>query len=146
MAVLKGLDCYVYRNTATYASPTWSIVNPVIEVTIDSSVGTIDASNRNSTYRLMLAGLLEWSATIRFNKDKDDTDFVALETAANGRSNVDLLILDGVRTSTSSTGFRVQGFFSSWNESQPLEGAIEIDATIVPAAISNPIATFTGAP
>jgi len=107
MAVLKGLDCYVYRNTATYASPTWSIVNPVIEVTIDSSVGTIDASNRNSTYRLMLAGLLEWSATIRFNKDKDDTDFVALETAANGRSNVDLLILDGVRTSTSSTGFRV---------------------------------------
>lgn len=146
MAVLKGLDCYVYRNTATYASPTWSIVNPVIEVTIDSSVGTIDASNRNSTYRLMLAGLLEWSATIKFNKDKDDTDFVALETAANGRTNVDLLILDGVRTSTSSTGFRVQGFFSSWNESQPLEGAIEIDATIVPAAVSNPIATFTGAP
>lgn len=146
MAVLKGLDCYVYRNTGTYGSPTWSIVNPVIEVTIDSSVGTIDASNRNSTYRLMLAGLLEWSATIRFNKDKDDTDFVALETAANGRTNVDLLILDGVRTSTSSTGFRVQGFFSSWNESQPLEGAIEIDATIVPAAIANPIATFTGAP
>lgn len=146
MAVLKGLDCYVYRNSATYGSPTWSIVNPVIEVTIDSSVGTIDASNRNSTYRLMLAGLLEWSATIKFNKDKDDTDFVALETAANGRTNVDLLILDGVRTSTSSTGFRVQGFFSSWNESQPLEGAIEIDATIVPAAVSNPIATFTGAP
>jgi hypothetical protein len=146
MAVLKGLDCFVYRNTATYASPTWSIVNPVIEVTIDSSVGTIDASNRNSTYRLMLAGLLEWSATIKFNKDKDDTDFVALETAANGRTNVDLLILDGVRTSTASTGFRVQGFFSSWNESQPLEGAIEIDATIVPAAVSNPIATFTGAP
>lgn len=146
MAVLKGLDCYVYRNTATYASPTWSIVNPVIEVTIDSSIGTIDASNRNSTYRLMLAGLLEWSATIKFNKDKDDADFVALETAHNGRTNVDLLILDGVRTSTASTGFRVQGFFSSWNESQPLEGAIEIDATIVPAAIANPIATFTGAP
>jgi len=144
MAVMSGRGGFVYRNTATYASPTFAQVNPVIEVTVNLDSSAFDASNRDSNYRLQLPSLIEVSVDFRFHKDKADADFLALETAAQTGANVDLLILDGVRTSADSDGWRIQGFFTSWNESQPLEDAITVDATFVPAATSNAIAVTTG--
>jgi hypothetical protein len=144
MAVLKGIDCKVYRNTATYGSPTWALVNPTIEVTVNLENSTFDASNRDSNYRLQLPALTDISVDFRFHKDKDDADFLALETAAQTRANLDLLILDGLQTVATSDGWRVLGFFSSWTESQPLEDAITVDATYVPAAVANAVAVATG--
>lgn len=144
MAILKGLDCKVYRNSATYGSPTWALVNPVIEVTANLTNTAFDASNRDSNYRLQLPSLTELSFDIRMHKDKDDTDFAALETAAQARTTVDLLILDGLQTSAASDGWRIQGFFTTWNESQPLEDAVTVDATFVPAATANAVAVATG--
>jgi hypothetical protein len=144
MAVLKGIDCKVYRNTATYGSPTWALVNPTIEVTVNLENSTFDASNRDSNYRLQLPALTDISVDFRFHKDKDDADFLALETAAQTRANLDLLILDGLQTVATSDGWRILGFFSSWTESQPLEDAITVDATYVPAAIANAVAVATG--
>ncbi len=144
MAVLKGLDCKVYRNSATYASPTWALVNPVIEVTINFGLSTIDASNRDSGYRLNLPALKEISVDIQLHKDKADTDFAALETAAQTNATIDMLILDGVQNSADSDGWRIQGFFSSWNESQGLEDAVIVDVTFVPLATANAVAVATG--
>lgn len=144
MAVLKGLDCKCYRNSATYGSPTWALVNPVIEVTINFGLSTIDASNRDSTYRLNLPALKEISVDIQMHKDKADADFAALETAAQTNATIDMLILDGAQNSADSDGWRIQGFFSSWNESQGLEDAVIVDATFVPVATSNAVAVATG--
>ena len=144
MAVLKGIDCRVYRNSGTYSSPTWSLVNPVIEVTVNLENSAFDASNRDSNYRLQLPALTDISVDLRMHKDKADADFEALEDAAQGRTNIDLLILDGVQTSGDSDGWRIQGFFTSWNESQPLEDAVTVDATFVPAATANAVAVTTG--
>lgn len=144
MAILKGLDCKVYRNSATYGSPTWALVNPVIEVTANLTNTAFDASNRDSNYRLQLPSLTELSFDIRMHKDKDDADFLALETAAQARTTIDLLILDGLQTSAASDGWRIQGFFTTWNESQPLEDAVTVDATFVPAATANAVAVATG--
>lgn len=144
MAVLKGIDCKVYRNSATYASPTWSLVNPVIEVTVNLENSAFDASNRVNNYRLQLPALTDISVDIRMHKDKADTDFEALEDAAQGRTTIDLLILDGVNTLDASDGWRIQGFFTSWNESQPLEDAVTVDATFVPAATANAVEVTTG--
>jgi hypothetical protein len=144
MAVLKGIDCKVYRNTATYGSPTWALINPTIEVTVNLENSTFDASNRDSNYRLQLPALTDISVDLRFHKDKDDADFLALETAAQTRANLDLLILDGLQTVATSDGWRILGFFSSWTESQPLEDAITVDATYVPAAVANAVAVATG--
>ena len=144
MAVLKGIDCKVYRNTGTYASPTWALVNPTIEVTVNLENSTFDASNRDSNYRLQLPALTDISVDFRFHKDKDDADFLALETAAQTRANLDLLILDGLQTVAASDGWRILGFFSSWTEAQPLEDAITVDATYVPAAVANAVAVATG--
>jgi hypothetical protein len=69
---------------------------------------------------------------------------LALETAAQTRANLDLLILDGLQTVATSDGWRILGFFSSWTESQPLEDAITVDATYVPAAVANAVAVATG--
>jgi len=69
---------------------------------------------------------------------------VALETAAQTRANLDLLILDGLQTSADSDGWRILGFFSSWTEAQPLEDAVTVDATYVPAAVANAVAVATG--
>lgn len=144
MAVLKGIDCKVYRNSGTYGSPTWSLVNPVIEVTVNLENSAFDASNRDSNYRLQLPALTDISVDLRMHKDKADADFEALEDAAQGRTTIDLLILDGVQTSGDSDGWRIQGFFTSWNESQPLEDAVTVDATFVPAATANAVAVTTG--
>jgi hypothetical protein len=144
MAVLKGIDCKVYRNSASYGSPTWALINPTIEVTVNLENSTFDASNRDSNYRLQLPALTDISVDLRFHKDKDDADFLALETAAQTRVNLDLLILDGLQTVATSDGWRILGFFSSWTESQPLEDAITVDATYVPAAVANAVAVATG--
>lgn len=144
MAIMSGRGGYVYRNTASYESPTWAQVNPVIEVTINIDSSAFDASNRGSNYRLQEPSLLALSVDFRFHKDKADADFLALETAAQTRAEVDMLILDGERTNANSDGWRIKGFFTSWNESQPLEDAITVDATFVPKATSNPVAVATG--
>lgn len=144
MAVLKGIDCKVYRNSGTYSSPTWALVNPVIEVTVNLENSAFDASNRDSNYRLQLPALTDISVDIRMHKDKADADFEALEDAAQGRTTIDLLILDGVNTLDASDGWRIQGFFTSWNESQPLEDAVTVDATFVPAATANAVEVTTG--
>jgi hypothetical protein len=144
MTVLKGIDCKVYRNSATYASPTWALINPVIEVTVNLENSAFDASNRDSNYRLQLPALTDLSVDLRMHKDKDDADFLALETAAQARTTIDLLILDGLQTVATSDGWRIQGFFTSWNEAQPLEDAVAVDATFVPAATANAVAVATG--
>lgn len=144
MGVLKGIDCKVYLNTGTYNSPTWALVSQVIEVTVNLENSTFDASNRASNYRLQLPALTDISVDLRFHKDKDDVDFLALETAAQTRANLDLLILDGLQTSGNSDGWRILGFFSSWSEGQPLEDAVTVDATYVPAAVANAVAVATG--
>ena len=144
MAVLKGINCKVYYNSGTYGSPTWALVNPVIEVSVNLENSTFDASNRDSNYRLQLPALTDISVDFRFHKDKADTDFLALETAAQTRANLDLLILDGIQASADSDGWRILGFFSSWTESQPLEDAVTVDATYVPAAVANAVAVATG--
>lgn len=144
MTTLKGIDGKVYRNSGTYGSPTWALVTTVIEVTVNLENSQIDASNRNSNYRLSLPALTDISVDLRLHKDKDDTHFLALETAAQTRANIDLLVLDGAQNVAASDGWRIQGFFTSWTETQALEDAIVVDATFVPAAISNPVAVATG--
>ena len=61
-----GIDCKLYRNTGTYASPTWSEIPLTRDLTLKRSAGKADSTARDATYDELLAqaqdgGELSWS-------------------------------------------------------------------------------------
>jgi len=48
MALRLGLDARLYRNTGSYASPTWNFVQNVKDLTLNLEVGEADVSTRGT--------------------------------------------------------------------------------------------------
>lgn len=132
MGVIRGMDCKVYVNTATYASPTWVEWTCVRDTTVDLTIEEADATCRGSGgMRQTVATLsaLEVSGTAL--KDKT-ASYLAFEAAARNKAVLDVLVLDGVRTSADTDGWRLDVQIFSWSEGQPFEDMATIDFTMKP--------------
>ena len=68
MAVKLGLDAKLFRNTGTFATPTWNEITNVRDVTLNLEAGEADVTTRgNNGWRATVATLkdLRWSGTRR---------------------------------------------------------------------------------
>ncbi len=103
-----GLNAKLYRNTGTFASPTWAEVSNIQDLDVGDSMAEFDASTRGS------GGFEETEATLRaiqltFNmKNNADTNMIALRTAYAARAAVDLQALDGPIATVGSHGVRAR--------------------------------------
>ena len=139
MGTIKAVDCKAYvRTGGTYASPTYTELKPVINASIEIEHSTFDATTRGAGgFRQTGVSITGLRFPITMKKDKDDTAFAALETAHQGKSLVELLVLDGTRLLDASKGYRAECVCESWNETQDLEGMVTIDSVWVPGASDN---------
>lgn len=139
MATIKAVDCKAYvRTTGSWSSPTYTLLGAVINASIEVEHSTFDATTRGGGgFRQTGVAITGLRFPITMKKDKDDTAFAALETAHQGKSLVELWVLDGLRTDTSADGYRAECVCESWTETQDLEGMVTIDAVFVPGPSSN---------
>lgn len=138
MGEIRGLDCKIYFNSGTYGTPTWAEWACVRDTVLNLTHDEVDSSCRGSGGFRRIAttlSMLEVSGTAL--KDKDDPSFVALELAARNKTTVDILVMDGVRTSADSDGWRLDGQILNWTENQPFEDIVSVDFSIKPARSEN---------
>lgn len=145
MAFKLGMDCKLYRNTATYASPTWDLIGNVKDVTLSVEAGEADVTTRgNAGWKATVATLRE--ATIEFEMvwDTTDADFTDIQTKFLTAATIEFLCLDGVSTAASgSQGLRATCAILKFSRKETLAEAVMVSVTVKPAYATNAPAWYT---
>lgn len=124
---LLGRECYLYYNSATYASPTWVLIGQAVDVSfsIDKNYG--DVSSRISAWKKNKAGLKDLSVSFgyRYKMGVTDAVFDALRANAIANTDTELFIADGPSGTAGSEGPRVYVDLS-FGRDEPLEDGVLI--------------------
>lgn len=153
----RGIKCVAYRNTGTYASPTWTALNLFANFQINQDWNTVFASFRGNAVRVGDVTDMNLEITASVRSSDTDADYIALWTAFIGASVVDLLVLNAAKTVVGARGMRFDAKFASHNEDQgagslliPEMKIIPTDATTDPLAVpsyavvgAGPVLAFT---
>ena len=82
MATRLGMDAKLYRNTGTYALPTWVEVSNVKDVTLNLEKGEADVTTRaNQGWRATVGTLKDASIEFQMVWDTVDAGFDAIRQA-----------------------------------------------------------------
>lgn len=141
-----GLNCKLYRNTATganaYTTPTWVELTNVRDVTIPMTKAEADTSRRGSTWKTRKGTLKDASIDFQLMHDDGDTGFAALLDSYVNGTPIDMLALDGAINDGNAQGLRATVEVFNFQPGQPLEGAVMYDVSCKPC----PAKTSAGVP
>ena len=137
MAVKKGYTAKLYRNSATFGTPTWAECENVKDVAINIPFDKLEGTARGVALKQYEPGLGDLSITGKFRTNEDDTDFVAFETAHLAKSLIDLMVLDGGSTTTGSRGYRVECKIFNFSEDQAHGNILYRDFEAAPCITTN---------
>lgn len=137
---ILGRNCKLYRNTASYATPTWSEQQNCQDVTIKYDSEDVDVTTRGSGgYRQMAQAFKSLEVTFTCLDDMSDADVAALRDAWKNGTTVDYKVTNG--TSPPASGESIWYARAEWSvtieESQSLAGAATLNITLKPGASSN---------
>lgn len=136
MTHVLGLDGYMFRNSATHATPTWVEMTNVKNVTVPLEKAEADVTTRAAEGWRQLVGTLK-TASIDFQMvyDQEDADFGVIQAAFFANSIIEFWIADGPAVPASgetSQGFRAGCEIFAFGQDQNLEEAFMVNVTIKP--------------
>lgn len=130
-----GIKCKIYRNTATYGSPTWAEITLIGDASVspvwDEAAGDVRGSRVKSVAKTLMG--LEVSARVRVSND--DAGYEALNDALHSDTPLDLLVLNGPNNEEGVRGYRADWHVMQAPQDQAL-GAVLFDDLILKPAIS----------
>lgn len=136
MALKLGLDCKVYRNTGSYASPTWNEISIVKDASLTLERAEADVSTRGSggwraTVGTLKDGTLEFSAHCDRSITADKADLDAIRDAFINGTSIELLVIDGTQpqATLAAEGLRSSFMITAFNITQNLEEGVQYDVT-----------------
>lgn len=134
MSARRGKDFKLYRNTDDPYdnSPTWSLVTNVRDLTRNLEKDMADASIRGSSFHLQVSTLKNFSIDFQMVYDPTDTDFIAFEAAYINDTDIEMLDLDGLISTTGSKGLRFQGQVTKFTVNEALGDVGLVDVSIAP--------------
>lgn len=130
---ILGLNAKLYRNTGTWATPSWNEMDNVKDLTLNLTKGEADVSKRGSSWRLTVGTLLTAELTFQSIWDEDDTDLAAIQSAFLNGTSIELLILDKAVLSTGAQGLHAMFQITRYTRNEQLEQALTVDITAKPA-------------
>ncbi len=141
---MLGLSAKLYRNTGTYGTPTWTLVNNVTDLTGNDSMEEADASTRGD------GGFAASEPTLRalelsfgmINKPAD-TDVAAFLAAYIARTSLDIAVMDGLMATVGSKGVRARYKIHQFPRAQELRGVQTFDVMLKPCVDANPPVDMT---
>lgn len=137
MGVVASLDAKGYRNTGSYAAPTWAEIENIKDLTVTGTSAEGDASVRASDFMLTEATLKDVSIGFEMNWDPADADFVAFRDAWLNRTKIECAFLDGPIGTAGSQGPRASFSVTEFTRNEPLDGILTVNVTIKPAYATN---------
>ena len=116
MAVKLGLDAKLFRNTGTYAAPTWNEIKNVKDVTLNLEAGEADVTTRgNNGWRATVATLKDGSIEFEMVWDSTDDDFTAIRDAFLNKTALEMAVMDGDVLTAGSQGLRASFMVTGFN-------------------------------
>jgi hypothetical protein len=147
MGVRLGLDGKLYRNSGTYATPTWDLIGNVRDLTLNLESGEADVSTRgNNGWRATVSTLKDASLEFEMVWDTSDTDFTAVRDAYFENEFIEFAVMDGPISgpgSSGSQGLRALFRIGSFSRNEALEEAITVSVTAKPTYSINPPSWMT---
>lgn len=143
-APIIGFQGKLYYNSASYASPTWVLIDNVgdIKMTDDAEESEIGVRSMGG-FAVYVAGLRkvgwEWSMVY----DPADTKQTALRTNYAARTPTEFLILDQANGTSGSQGIRLTCMITKFPRQEELSKAMMVDVAIKPTFAANAPAAYT---
>jgi len=141
LSVKLGLDAKLYRNTGTFASPTWNEVINVKDLTLNLEAGEADVTTRgNNGWRATVATLKDGSIEFEMVWDTEDLDFAAIRDTFLDRAAIEFAVMDGGIAVAGSQGLRATCMVTNFSRNESLEEAITVSVTVKPTySVNAPI-------
>ena len=147
MGVRLGMEARLYRNSASYATPTWVEVTNVKDVTLNMEKGEADVTTRaNNGWRATVGTLKDASVEFQMVWDTADAGFTEIQQAFFGNTPIEFAIMSGDITDPESEGLRATCDIFSFTRNEALEEAIMVDVSIKPTYADNAPEWINGAP
>ena len=146
MAIVLGLNGKLYKNTNTYASPTWVLIPKVQDLELKIEGDQFDVSNRaGSGYKEVVNTLFDAEITFNMPYDPSDSILTGLQALARpGGSTIELLVLDGLVATSGSQGLRATcAIKTGTGRSEKLGEAMTVSFTAKPSPAANAASWFT---
>src|SRR5690349_14361333 len=115
-----GLDMKLYRNTGTFASPVWTLVDNVQDLKRGSSMGEAELNARNSQIVQKEPTLQEYVFNWGMIKNETDTNYTALRTAKDARTLVEFAFANGLIATSGTSYFRIETKLFGFDDEEPL--------------------------
>ena len=138
MSYVLAEKAKIYRNTGTYASPTWDEIVNVKDLSLNLDKDEVEITTRASNgFKEFVDGLIDASVEFQMVWNTADPDFTALQTAFFAKTSIEFLVLDGLRTTSGTQGLRATCMVKNFSRSETLGEAIMVDITIRPTKNAN---------
>jgi hypothetical protein len=138
MAIKLGMNCKLYRNTGTYAAPTWNEIPGVADVGANISVDSIDSTTRaNNGWKSSLTTLKDAELTFSMPYDPEDQDMIALRNAFFRGTTVEMAVMDSAITAAASGGLRASVVITSFERAEPIGDKAMANVTAKPTPATN---------
>lgn len=133
-----GLDGKLYRNTGTYASPTWTEIDNVKDVSFSCDADKADVTTRRSDgWKEYLMTLFDAGIEFEMVWDTEDANFTAIQDAFFSRGNLDIAVMDGDIAVDGAEGLRATVGVAKFGRKEPLAEAMTVDVSLVPVKNDN---------
>jgi hypothetical protein len=133
-----GMEAKLYRNTGSFAAPTWVEMTNVKDLTLNLEAAEADVTTRgNAGWRATIAALKDGSIEFEMVWDPADAGFTAIQDAYFNNTTVEFAVMDGDVTSTGTQGLRATMSITKLTRSEPLEQAITVSVTAKPTYSDN---------
>lgn len=130
MALVNGIDCYVYYGTSgTQAA---SLLANVGNVTIPKGVVEADVTVKQSAFTLTDVVRLEVSVSFDILADTSDAGFAALQTAYQTRGALSMLFCDGPKATAGTEGLDADFKVTQFDEAQDNSDRRRFNVTVKP--------------
>ena len=138
MGIKLGMEAKLYRNTGTYAAPTWVELTNVKDLTLNLEAGEADVTTRgNAGWRATVATLKDGSIEFEMVWDTADANFTAIQDAFFNNTDIEFAVMDGDVASSGSQGLRATMSITSFSRSEALEEALMVSVNAKPTYAVN---------
>jgi hypothetical protein len=137
VAAKTGLNHVFLRNSGTYGSPVWNVINVVKDLTLGLKKVMADAAARVSSVKQKLPNLKEIDLEYEIIRDTAGPDFVVLQNAYWNDTTLDIAVADGPIATSGTRYFRCDTVLSDFSEKQPLENTVMVSVKHEPVYSSN---------
>jgi len=139
MGVRLGRNAKLYRNTATYGSPTWAEIEIVRDLSVPMSREEISADVRGSAFKLYAAGMAKIGIDFEILLDHDHADYVALLAAFTARTALDIFACTGAYNTSGEYYLRCDMKICDFSLGQPLKDKSVVTVSLKPCYSTNAV-------